>query len=304
MILHPRGGEDALVFEVIGRPHGFLVQPHVHDHQDEQLEVIAGQMEAVIGRRRHLLRAGETLTIPAGRTHRQRPAGPGDGHVRVSVRPAGRTEEFLRCLASLTATGQFTRNGFPLPAAAATLISDYADTGRTPVPPKLQRLAARAILATARLWREYAFVDEWDVAATAADVYAVLADARTYPDWWRPVYIDVTGGGPAEVGSSSAQHFRGRLPYHLRTRSTVTRLDPGSLIEADVEGDLRGRGVWRLTPTPTGTHVRFEWTVFAERPLLRVLTPALRPLLRWNHAWAISRAMDGLEPYVVNTSRS
>jgi hypothetical protein len=28
-----------------------------------------------------------------------------------------------------------------------------------------------------------------------------------------------------------------------------------------------------------------------------VLTPLLRPMFRWNHNWAIARAMDGLEPY-------
>jgi hypothetical protein len=31
--------------------------------------------------------------------------------------------------------------------------------------------------------------------------------------------------------------------------------------------------------------------------VLRVLTPLLRPLFRWNHDWAIARAIDGLEPY-------
>jgi hypothetical protein len=36
---------------------------------------------------------------------------------------------------------------------------------------------------------------------------------------------------------------------------------------------------------------------FAARPLLLVLTPLLRPLFRWNHNWAIARAIEGLEPY-------
>ena len=94
------------------------------------------------------------------------------------------------------------------------------------------------------------------------------------------------------------QHFKGRLPYHLHTRSTIVALEPGARIEAEVDGDLRGRGVWTLTATAAGTHVCFAWTVHADRPLLRALTPLLRPLLRANHAWAIARAIDGLEPYV------
>ena len=70
------------------------------------------------------------------------------------------------------------------------------------------------------------------------------------------------------------------------------------MIEADVDGDLRGHGKWTLTePEDGGTHVRFDWQVFADKPLLRVLTPLLRPAFRWNHAWAIARAREGLEPF-------
>jgi hypothetical protein len=38
--------------------------------------------------------------------------------------------------------------------------------------------------------------------------------------------------------------------------------------------------------------------VHADRRLLKILTPVLRPALRWNHSWAVARAIDGLEPYV------
>jgi uncharacterized protein YndB with AHSA1/START domain len=139
------------------------------------------------------------------------------------------------------------------------------------------------------------FVDEWDVAAPAEVVFELLADARTYPSWWQPVYLEAESDGPPEPGRESRQHFKGRLPYHLRTRSTITIFEPPRLIGAEVVGDLRGRGLWTLTPTAAGTHVRFDWQVFADKLLLRALTPVLRPLFRWNHAWAIARAQQGLE---------
>jgi hypothetical protein len=75
------------------------------------------------------------------------------------------------------------------------------------------------------------------------------------------------------------------------------RHEPPELIVADVDGDLRGRGTWTLTEIVRGTHVRFDWRVAADRRLLRALTPLLRPLFRWNHNWAIARAIEGLEPY-------
>jgi uncharacterized protein YndB with AHSA1/START domain len=143
----------------------------------------------------------------------------------------------------------------------------------------------------------YLFVDEWDVDAPPEAVFDALADARTYPEWWRPVYLEVQADGPPAVGRVSRQRFKGRLPYRLQTTSTIVALDRPRRIEADVVGDLSGKGVWTLTPREGGTHVRFDWQVDADRPLLRYLTPVLRPLFRWNHRWAIARAVEGLEPY-------
>ena len=303
VVMRPTGSDAAagdLSFDIIGQPRGFVAQPHVHTRQVERFEVLSGEMLLVLDRHRHVLGPGDRMAVPAGKAHRQLPSGSGDAHVRVTVSPAGRTEEFLRRLAALSRERQFTRQGFPKPAAGARLILDFADTGHAAVPPlPAQRLLAKGILAVAGLSREYAFVDEWDVAAPASAVFEALADTRTHPDWWRPVYLDVEADGPPALGTVSHQHFKGRLPYHLRTRSRITRLEPDHVVEAEVDGDLRGHGVWTVTPADTGSHVRFEWTVHADRRLLRLLTPLMRPALRANHSWAIARAIDGLEPYLV-----
>lgn len=308
VVLRPTGSEAEagdVSFDVIGRPRGLVAQAHVHASQVERFEVLSGEMLLVLDRRRQVLRPGERAAVPAGKVHRQLPSGTGDAHVRVTVSPAGRTEEFLRRLAALSRARQFTRQGLPKPAAAAHLILDFAETGHAAVPPaRVQRLLAKGILAAAGLWREYAFVDEWEVGAPPSAVFEALADTRTYPSWWRPVYLDVEAEGPPTLGTVSHQHFKGRLPYHLRTRSRITRLEPDHLVEAEVDGDLRGQGVWTVTPTDAGSHIRFEWTVHADRRLLRALTPLMRPLLRANHAWAITRAIAGLEPYLAGGATS
>ncbi len=291
-------GGALVEFDVVGRARGFLSQAHVHESQSERHEVISGSMRLVVGGRTHVLGPGEAMEVPAGASHRQLPGdGDGIGRVRVQLRPAGRTEAFLERLATLSAAGAFNRWGFPGPMTAARLIADFGDEGHASWPPvRVQRAFARLLLRPAQ---EYRFVDEWVVAAPREAVFAALSDAASYPEWWKPVYLDVsTGGVPPAVGTRSRQHFKGRLPYHLRTESTITRFEPPHVLAADVEGDLRGRGVWTLTRAPGGgTHVRFEWSVFADRPLLRLLSPLLRPAFRANHAWAIARAQDGLEPY-------
>ena len=150
---------------------------------------------------------------------------------------------------------------------------------------------------------EYVFIHEWDVDAPQEAVFEALADARTYPEWWRPVYLKVEAECPPRVGCVSRQEFKGRLPYHLNTRSEITRFEPPRAFEVSVAGDLTGRGVWTLTPTERGVHVHFDWRVLADRPLLRYLTPVLRPLFRWNHDWSMQRAIEGLEPYARSRSR-
>jgi uncharacterized protein YndB with AHSA1/START domain len=289
--------------DAIGRPHGFIAQAHVHTDQTEHLEVIEGTLEVGMNGRKHLLRAGESIVVPPGTAHTQRPSDDGEGRVRITVRPAGDMEGFVRRLADMARAGEFARGGWPKPAAAARLIRDFGDTGHAAFPPlRVQKALSRAILGATS--REYLFVDEWDVDAPAESVFAALADGRSYPDWWRPVYLDVAADGDPSVGAVSHQHFKGRLPYHLRTESRIVDLDPPRSLSVDVDGDLRGHGTWTLTPLRDGaaTHVRFDWQVYADRRLLRVLTPVLRPAFRWNHNWAIKRAMEGLEPYARRTA--
>jgi quercetin dioxygenase-like cupin family protein/uncharacterized protein YndB with AHSA1/START domain len=297
-------GGEVLEMDVIGRPRGFLSQRHVHPSQVEHLQVISGAMKVTMEGRTHLVSAGQSVEVPAGTPHTQVPVGPGPGHVRIHVRPAGRTKEFLERLAELCRQGKVTGRGLPRPVAAAELVSEFSDTGHADLPPlALQRAIARVIFAIAGLSRPYIFVDEWDVAAPPEAVFDAVADARTYPRWWRPVYLDVESDGAVRVGGETRQHFKGRLPYHLHTSSVITELDPPRSITSEVVGDLRGRGTWTLTPIERGTHVRFDWQVHADRKLLRLLTPILRPLFRWNHNWAIKAAMRGLEPYARNRSQ-
>jgi len=293
-------GGESLEYEVVGRPRGFPAQAHVHPLQSERHEVISGALTVKMNGRDRVLGLGESIEIPAGTPHRHYAAGSGEGHVRVELRPALRTEELLERLADLSKGGDITRRGYLKPLAAARLILDFPQEGHAARPPvAVQRAFARAVTSLAARRAEageYAFVDEWDVAAPAEAVFDLLADARTYPSWWRPVYLEVESDGSPEPGRESRQHFKGRLPYHLRTRSTITVFERPRLLGADVDGDLRGRGLWTLTPLAAGTHVRFDWQVFADKPLLRALTPVFRPLFRWNHAWAIARAQEGLEP--------
>ena len=135
---------------------------------------------------------------------------------------------------------------------------------------------------------------------TVEEVSAVLGDAAGLPRWWPSVYLDVRVVEPGDergVGKVVALHTRGRLPYTLRWHYRVTDVRPNGY-SLHAWGDLTGRGVWtfeqRGSPARPWVLVTYDWTVRADKPLLRLLSPLLRPLFAWNHRWAMRRGERGL----------
>ena len=168
-------GGELLEMEVVGRPRGFLNQRHVHDSQIERLTMLRGRMKVAMSGQEHLVGEGDSIEIPAGIPHTQRPLGEGPGRVRIEVRPAARTQALMEFLAQLVREGKLTRLGFPKPGAAADLILQFADTGHASSPPlSVQRDVARVILGLTRP-RPYVFVDQWDVAASPEVVFDAIA---------------------------------------------------------------------------------------------------------------------------------
>lgn len=310
---------ELLEYELTFVPRGFAVRDHLHPQQSEQHEVLDGSLGLIVGGREVRLEAGDSETVPPNTQHRIFKTQTAPLRARFTLRPALESEVLLETLFGLARDGKVGKRGNPSPLQLAVIFSEFANLGRPPKPsPGVQRalFAPFAALGKAKGLRarypeysegapdvdEYVFIDEWHVDAQPEAVFDAIADATTYPEWWKPVYIETQADGPPEVGRTSRQHFKGRLPYHLHTSSTITRYERPTAVGADVVGDLRGRGLWTFTAHNGGTDVRFDWRVYAEKPIVRALTPVLRPLFRWNHAWAIARAQDGLEPFAKRRS--
>jgi len=144
---------------------------------------------------------------------------------------------------------------------------------------------------------DYRFVTIWRVAGTIDEVKAVLGDAQALPRWWPSVYLTVTtvaDAGADGTGATVDLHTTGWLPYTLRWELTITesRAPRGFSIEA--EGDLAGDGRWTLEEEGAWTLVVYDWNVRAEKPLLRILSPLMRPILAANHRWAMRRGEESL----------
>jgi hypothetical protein len=87
---------------------------------------------------------------------------------------------------------------------------------------------------------------------------------------------------------------KGWLPYTLRWDFEVieTRYPNGLTIAAT--GDFVGRGVWTFVQDGPEVALTFDWRIRATKPLLRTLSPLLRPVFEANHRWAMRQGERSL----------
>jgi uncharacterized protein YndB with AHSA1/START domain len=141
----------------------------------------------------------------------------------------------------------------------------------------------------------YEFVDEWFVPAPVEDVYDIVGDQLAYPSWWGDVFLEIRGDDePPHPGRRASVVARGFLPYRLRFDAVVTAAERPRSIEMTLSGDFGGGGSWTFTAQGGGTRAVLDWRPEVEKPIVRYLTPLLRPLFRANHTWTMRRGQDAI----------
>jgi hypothetical protein len=151
---------------------------------------------------------------------------------------------------------------------------------------------------------EYRFVDRWFARAPLEQTYDVIGDTLAYPSWWGSVFVSVEGdGGPPRPGRHVKIVSRGRLPYLLRWEAEIVDADAPNGFSFTMTGDFVGRGSWAFEPADGGTNAVFDFRPRVEKPLVKYLTPVLRPVFRWNHGWAMQRGQEGLDGLLADGGR-
>ena len=144
---------------------------------------------------------------------------------------------------------------------------------------------------------QYAFVTRWRVEGTCGEIADVLSDPLELPRWWPSVYLRVDELRPPDargLGRRVRLHTKGWLPYTLTWEFEVveSRYPHGFAIVAT--GDFDGRGVWTFEQDGAFVNITYDWRLRAEKPLLRNLSPLLKPLFEANHRWAMARGEESL----------
>lgn len=144
----------------------------------------------------------------------------------------------------------------------------------------------------------YQFVTRWRIQGSCGEVADILNDPTTLPQWWPSVYLQVEELEPPDsrgVGRRVRLRTKGWLPYTLAWELVVvdSRYPNGFTIEAT--GDFVGRGVWTITQSGDEVDIVYDWRIRVEKPLIRTLSPVLRPVFEANHRWAMAQGEESLK---------
>ena len=143
---------------------------------------------------------------------------------------------------------------------------------------------------------DYSFVTVWKLKAPLKDVWNLILDSKSWPDWWKEVKSvnEIHPGDDFRVGNTSDLTWRSILPYTLHFRATVVKVIPMEYMEGLASGDLAGNGRWYFSHANGITQVRYEWDVSTTKAWMNLLTPLFRLLFKWNHDIVMRRGGEGM----------
>ena len=108
---------------------------HVHPHAVERFTVVEGALRIRLGRRRLVLRAGESALVPPGTVHGYAGVPGIAARVEVELDPAGRMAAFFADLHAIDR--RHPRTGAPRLRAVAAVLRRYPDDITVPGVPRL-----------------------------------------------------------------------------------------------------------------------------------------------------------------------
>jgi uncharacterized protein YndB with AHSA1/START domain len=143
----------------------------------------------------------------------------------------------------------------------------------------------------------FVLISRFHIAAEPPLVWRALTQVSVWPQWWpgvaavqRPLGEQQEGA----VGAVAAIDWKSPLGYRFCVTATTLHVDRPRSIEARVEGDLHGHGLWVLEPRAGGVDVVYRWDLELRRPWMRRWAWLLRPLFAWSHFRVVRQGVAGL----------
>ena len=143
---------------------------------------------------------------------------------------------------------------------------------------------------------EYRFVTTWKIEAPLGHVYDAIYHSSRWPDWWRGAerVEQLYAGDEKGIGSILRYTWKSRLRYGLIFEAHATHIEPLTVLEASINGDLEGYGRWSFSEEGNVTTVRYEWHVRTTKRWMNFLAPVARAVFARNHHALMQSGAEGL----------
>lgn len=139
------------------------------------------------------------------------------------------------------------------------------------------------------------FREEYWFPISPAQMWDTIEQYDRYPLWW--TWLRQFTAHPDGCGIDDGVELRGvvvpPLPYRLSVHVTLDRCLRPALIDASVDGDLRGDASLRLAAAGDGTRATVAWTLEMVSPPLRIAARLAFPVVRWGHDQVVAMAVAG-----------
>ena len=126
---------ELLEMETTYQAHSLEPPHHFHPYQVEDFTVLSGQVSVRIDGQVQILKAGDTLHIPIGKSHSMWNASDYKAVVNWKVRPALQTEFMLETITGLAIDGKTNEQGRPNLLQVALLFIKFSNEFRLASPP-------------------------------------------------------------------------------------------------------------------------------------------------------------------------
>jgi hypothetical protein len=133
------------------------------------------------------------------------------------------------------------------------------------------------------------------------ELWSVIECFDRYELWWRwlrRLRVDQPGLVDGNVLRAT---IAPPLPFLMNVVVRLDRCERSTLVDASVDGDLRGRAVLSLQPSGTGTQVGVEWSLAMVRGPVRSAARVAYPVVRWGHDRVVHMAVEAFRRHALSS---
>jgi len=143
----------------------------------------------------------------------------------------------------------------------------------------------------------YSFTTHWQIKAPLRNVWDVLYDTASWPEWWKGVIAvkEIHAGGANDIGVVFAYRWKGgNLPYTLSFTIELKEKTDYQMLRGTVSGELEGQGIWRFEEIDGVCHIYHSWKVQTRKKWMTQFAFLLRPVFKHNHDKVMQWGAQGL----------